>query len=406
MTQSGDRTCRVYADQPLTRKQKNSNDTYFCHHVIHKREFTVEEGDGAKKKGASERDSPAGNSERDPAQAEAAHGAADEGAADQENKVPAQPASGTISSSGAPGSKRHFLFHDETLPTFFRRPSWSPDGSLLATPAGMFQKTSTSSVLNTTYVFSRSSLPKPLFQLPRHSRPTVAVRFCPVIFRKEASPAAEANSASVDPLGLPYKLVWAVATIDSIIFYDSSSAQAFAVVSALHMAAITDVAWASDASYVVISSHDGYCSTISFENDELGTPLPVDEYPAHLREALQKARTAERETAENAEATGLASAPMEPVLKRRKRKEEGEENGCEADATDALQQQQHEPEKELVDDAGLPKGMTDGVEGKKTGKEDTAAPTTAAKPQQPQPRRIQAIPVDPGSSVPASNLCN
>ena len=102
---------------------------------------------------------------------------------------------------------------------------------------------------------------------------------------------------------------------------------------------------------------------------------------------------------------------MEPVLKRRKRKEEGEENGCEADATDALQQQQqqHEPEKELVDDAALPKGMTDGVEGTKTGKEDTAAPTTAAKPQppqQPQPRRIQAIPVDPGSSVPASNLCN
>lgn len=34
-------------------------------------------------------------------------------------------------------SARHHLFHDETLPSFFRRLAWSPDGSFLLVPAGM-----------------------------------------------------------------------------------------------------------------------------------------------------------------------------------------------------------------------------------------------------------------------------
>lgn len=30
------------------------------------------------------------------------------------------------------------MFHDETLPSFFRRLGWSPDGSFLLVPAGIF----------------------------------------------------------------------------------------------------------------------------------------------------------------------------------------------------------------------------------------------------------------------------
>ncbi|GKC42605.1 chromatin assembly factor 1 subunit FAS2 [Tanacetum coccineum] len=32
---------------------------------------------------------------------------------------------------------KHYLFHDETLPSFFRRLFWSPDGSFLLVPAGL-----------------------------------------------------------------------------------------------------------------------------------------------------------------------------------------------------------------------------------------------------------------------------
>ncbi|KAI3764479.1 hypothetical protein L2E82_14488 [Cichorium intybus] len=36
---------------------------------------------------------------------------------------------------GSEKSAKHHLFHDETLPSFFRRLSWSPDGSFLLVPA-------------------------------------------------------------------------------------------------------------------------------------------------------------------------------------------------------------------------------------------------------------------------------
>ena len=353
----------MYADQPLTKKQRSSSDAYFCHHVIHKRDFAAPP--------------PAEGGAGEPPAASAAvpaPSAAAPAAAGQENERPAQAAGNA--GAAPPGAKRHFLFHDETLPTFFRRPSWSPDGSLLAAPAGMFQKSPSSSVLNTTHVFARSSLPKPLFHLPRHSRPTVAVRFCPVIFRRGAG--------GDGPLDLPYKLVWAVATIDSVIFYDSSSAQAFAVVSALHMAAITDVAWASDASYVVVSSHDGYCSTISFENDELGEPLPAGEYPAHLREALQRARTAAAAAAAEP-ADAAAAPPAEPVVKRRRKDgEEGGGKGADAGADAAA-------------GAGADAGPT-------TVPANGVSASNAAHDADPQARRVQAEPVVPGSCVPAPNL--
>lgn len=52
---------------------------------------------------------------------------------------------------------KHYLFHDENLPSFFRRLSWSPDGSFLAVPAGMFKAAHDSRAVNTTYIFRRGS---------------------------------------------------------------------------------------------------------------------------------------------------------------------------------------------------------------------------------------------------------
>ncbi|KAL2525230.1 Chromatin assembly factor 1 subunit FAS2 [Abeliophyllum distichum] len=41
-------------------------------------------------------------------------------------------------------SARNHLFHDETLPSFFRRLAWSPDGSFLVLPAGSYKPTAAS----------------------------------------------------------------------------------------------------------------------------------------------------------------------------------------------------------------------------------------------------------------------
>ena len=51
------------------------------------------------------------------------------------------------------------LFHDDTLQTFFRRLTFSPDGSLILVPSGVAElEGSDAKPLNTTYIYTRYSL--------------------------------------------------------------------------------------------------------------------------------------------------------------------------------------------------------------------------------------------------------
>lgn len=133
----------------------------------------------------------------------------------------------------------------------------------------------------------------------------VAVRFCPVLFcRDDDNPqqpqqsgggapaaaegeagagAAPAPAAAPHPFDLPYKMVFAVATLDSVVVYDTASALPLAVLGGLHYDSITDMAWSSDAQFLAIASRDCYCSIAAFDAGELGTPLgPADELPPHI----------------------------------------------------------------------------------------------------------------------------
>ncbi|XP_021274320.1 chromatin assembly factor 1 subunit FAS2 [Herrania umbratica] len=162
-------------------------------------------------------------------------------------------------------SVKYHLFHDETLPSFFRRLAWSPDGSFLLLPAGFYKIPASSETVNTTYVFSRKDLSRPSLQLPGASKPVVAVRFCPIAFNLRGS----------NPAGffkLPYRLIFAVATLNSLYIYDTESVPPIAILAGLHYAAITDIAWSFDARYLALSSQDGYCTLVEFEKDELGQP--------------------------------------------------------------------------------------------------------------------------------------
>ncbi|MED6196451.1 hypothetical protein PIB30_047668 [Stylosanthes scabra] len=113
-------------------------------------------------------------------------------------------------------STRYHLFHDETLPSFFRRLSWSPDGSFLLVPAdGLFK--------------------------------------------------------------LPYRIIFAVATLNSVFIYDTESTLPIAVIAGLHYSSITDISWSPDARYLALSSQDGFCSLVEFEDEELGTPFSLSD---------------------------------------------------------------------------------------------------------------------------------
>ncbi|KAK9292780.1 hypothetical protein L1049_020760 [Liquidambar formosana] len=208
---SSDRTCRIYANKPQKTKGIEKMN-YVCQHVITKAEQQV--------------------------------------------------------TDDSKSAKSH-LFHDETLPSFFRRLAWSPDGSFLLVPAGNYKCSPASEPINTAYVFSRKDLSRPALQLPGASKAIVAVRFCPLAFTlRETKPAAQFFK-------LPYRLVFAVATLNSLYIYDTESIPPIAILAGLHYAAITDIAWSPTANYLALSSQDGYCTLVEFENGELGSPISL-----------------------------------------------------------------------------------------------------------------------------------
>ncbi|KAI5323648.1 hypothetical protein L3X38_032720 [Prunus dulcis] len=174
-------------------------------------------------------------------------------------------------------SAKYHLFHDETLPSFFRRLAWSPDGSFLLVPAGSYKISSALETINTAYVFSRKDLSRPALQLPGACKPVVAVRFCPLLFSLRGS-----NQSGF--FKLPHRIVFAVATLNSLYIYDTESVPPIAIFAGLHYAAITDIAWSPNAQYLGLSSQDGYCTLVEFENDELGSPICSSEEKKVMRD--------------------------------------------------------------------------------------------------------------------------
>lgn len=173
--------------------------------------------------------------------------------------------------AGAEGEARSYrMFHDDSMKSFFRRLSFTPDGSLLLTPAGCVE--SGENVTNTTYLFSRKNLKRPAAHLPCPGKATLAVRCCPVYF--ELRPEAETDGPAPGPLvRLPYRVVFAVASEDSVLFYDTQQLFPFGYVSHIHYHTLSDLSWSSDGAFLAISSTDGYCSFVTFEKGELGTPF-------------------------------------------------------------------------------------------------------------------------------------
>ncbi|KAJ9565801.1 hypothetical protein OSB04_001767 [Centaurea solstitialis] len=219
---SSDRTCRIYVKKPQSKAKGSEKLNYVCQHVLAKVEPQVVE----------------------------------------ESK-----------------SAKHHLFHDETLPSFFRRLAWSPDGSFLLVPAGSYKLSPTSEAVNTAYVLSRKDLSRqdmfiyiflPALMLPGASKAVVAVRFCPMAFSLR-------GLTSSSFFKLPYRLIFAVATLNSLYVYDTEGIEPIAVLAGLHYAAITDIAWSPTAKFLALSSQDGYCTLVEFENDELGSPVPLSD---------------------------------------------------------------------------------------------------------------------------------
>ncbi|KAI5964276.1 CAC2 [Candida pseudojiufengensis] len=147
------------------------------------------------------------------------------------------------------------MYQPENLQSFFRRLKASPDGSLLVTPAGLDETTS-----HCVYIYSINNLPSgPIARLTGFTKPAVAISFSPVKY----------NSPS-----LPYSMIFAVATLDSVLIYSTEDDfKPLGQVSNLHYQAISDLVWDKDGSRLIIGSIDGFCSIVNFNEGAFNTPI-------------------------------------------------------------------------------------------------------------------------------------
>jgi chromatin assembly factor 1 subunit B len=85
---------------------------------------------------------------------------------------------------------------------------------------------------------------------------------------------------------MPYKMVYAIATLDSVVIYDTTSSLPLAAFCQIHFDSITDIRWSPDGSFLAVSSRDCFCSIISFEQGELGLKIDPNSLPPHIQMVL------------------------------------------------------------------------------------------------------------------------
>lgn len=265
------------------------------------------------------------------------------------------------------------------MTTFFRRLTFAPDGSLLFTPAGQFKTLKPNpsegakpieAIRNTVYIYTRAGLSKPpVAHLPGHKKPSIAVRCSPIFYKlrtgntKEtvqitldtssndgaisalpasivptgamnapsptsnpiSQPVADSKAdsqATADPgpapvFALPYRVIYAVATQDTVLVYDTQQQTPLCVATNLHLATFTDLAWSSDGRTLLISSSDGFCSALAFAQEELGDrytdPVPnyhhPNVFPAPSQAAATSSGTTKPPAASHSNISSHMSAP-------------------------------------------------------------------------------------------------
>ncbi|CCF57817.1 hypothetical protein KAFR_0D01700 [Kazachstania africana CBS 2517] len=196
--------------------------------------------------------------------------------------------------------KSSYLFHNETLPSFFRRLTLSPCGNLLCIPAGIF-KTSENAlpagsskesgsgmnnpeVSNSVYIYTRGALKqnngiKPAIALPYLGKAAIVVSFNPNFYQ-----STEDKKAYID---VPYKLVFAIATSNEVLIYDTESIEPISIVGNLHYTPLTDLSWSQDGAMLMVSSTDGFCSYISVDSELFGIKLSEEKRKEYLNNGLK-----------------------------------------------------------------------------------------------------------------------
>uniref|UniRef100_A0A1A8I3S6 Chromatin assembly factor 1, subunit B n=1 Tax=Nothobranchius kuhntae TaxID=321403 RepID=A0A1A8I3S6_NOTKU len=166
------------------------------------------------------------------------------------------------------------IFNDHK--SYVQGVTWDPLGQYVATLScdRAMRVYSTHTKKKALQFVKTKSLKRPIAHLPCPSKATLAVRCCPLYFELRTKRGDDGSTQALPNLfQLPYRMVFAVASEDSIFLYDTQQSLPFGLVSNIHYHTLSDLTWSRDGSFLAVSSTDGYCSFLSFSPGELGTPL-------------------------------------------------------------------------------------------------------------------------------------
>eukprot|EP00562_Extubocellulus_spinifer_P006887 CAMPEP_0178533912 /NCGR_PEP_ID=MMETSP0696-20121128/34739_1 /TAXON_ID=265572 /ORGANISM="Extubocellulus spinifer, Strain CCMP396" /LENGTH=848 /DNA_ID=CAMNT_0020165965 /DNA_START=239 /DNA_END=2785 /DNA_ORIENTATION=+ len=304
---------------------------------------------------------------------------------DQQQQQPQQHQE-AVDQEAKASTRRHHLFGDEsTVESFFRRLCWTADGAFLICPSALWhcaKKSAKSGAVISqegqddkedeehdqgpsyaTCLFSRHAFDQPCRVLAGLEKPSVVVRPNPVLFK--LPPNANASSKENDVPSTsegnspPYRSIFAVLTLDSVVVYDTHHAHPLCIARGLHYAGLTDAVWSSDGRTLMVSSTDGYISIINFADGELGEvyvpPLALAEAKVLQEEAVKMASRTIAATAASAPSLppcepGQSSVIVGPPAKKAKTDMDAPKavsvtpNGCDA----AQKEQQKSGKKRVV----------------------------------------------------------
>ncbi|PCH36764.1 WD40 repeat-like protein [Wolfiporia cocos MD-104 SS10] len=85
----------------------------------------------------------------------------------------------------------------------------------------------------------------------------------PLVSRGGSPAATPLPTASI--FALPYRMLYAVTTMDTVTIYDTQQAGPVCLLTKLHYDEFTDLTWSPDGQCLMLSSRDGYCTIVVFD---------------------------------------------------------------------------------------------------------------------------------------------
>lgn len=153
-------------------------------------------------------------------------------------------------------------FRESPLTTYFRRCSWSPDGSHIAAPNAVNGPVSSVAIIN------RGNWDSEI-NLIGHEGPVEVCAFAPRMFSVEAPGSATTSN--------PVTVIACAGLDKALSVWNTSNPRPLVIIQDIATKAISDLAWSPDGKNLFCSSLDGRIICMSFEDGDLGYVMGVEE---------------------------------------------------------------------------------------------------------------------------------